>query len=137
MVETIFAMMLWIETNTDYQVSSIQPNIVITEPSNLCVAYGINDKGQCGASRLLGFYDKNMTIYLRDDYQHGNIEHASWLLHELIHYVQWENGQEKTTCLGELEAEAYELQDVWRAQFGLEPKVDPFKLIMLSASCED
>lgn len=137
MVETIFAMMLWIEANTDYKVSSIQPNVVITEPSNLCVAYGINSQGGCQAMRLLGFYDKEVTIYLRNDYQHGNVEHASRLLHELVHYVQWSNGKHKTTCLGELEVEAYELQDSWRAQFGLAPKVDPFKLIMLGASCDD
>lgn len=137
MVETIFAMMLWIEANTDYHAPAFQPNVVITEPSNVCVAYGLNQQGRCQAARLLGFYDKDVTIYLRNDYQHTDIEHASRLLHELVHYVQWKNGSHENRCLGDLEAEAYELQDRWRVQFGLEPKVDPFKLIMLSASCDD
>ncbi len=137
MIETIFAMLLWIDTNTDYEVSYTQPNVVMTEASNLCALYGIQSKERCAASQLAGFYNKDSTIYLRSDYRQGNAEYASWLLHELVHYVQWSNGEHQQQCLGLLEAEAYELQDEWRVQHGLESIVDPFKLILLSASCED
>ena len=136
MNDIVFALLSWIGVQTGYALPGAVPNIVMTERYNLCAQYGIDNKGTCQAAKLLGFYDKNITIYLRASFDIHNREDRSHLLHELVHYVQWHNEQHHNRCLGELEVEAYELQDRWLVVAGLKSRIDPFKLIMLSASCE-
>ena len=136
MNELIFALLTWIGNHTDYEVKLNLPNIVLTEKYNMCTQYGISQKTNCDASGLMGFYNKKVTIYLHDDFNFHESIDASRLVHELVHYVQWKNGEQKRRCLGHLELEAYELQDLWRAQQGLEPVADDFKKIMLAASCD-
>jgi len=136
MTDLILSLMTWIGTQTGYALPNHAPNIVITDRYNMCAQYGINNKGSCQASRLQGFYDKNVTIYLRPSFDMQNLNDRSQLLHELVHYVQWYNKQQQHECLGQLEVEAYELQDEWRVESGLKARNDPFKMIMLTASCE-
>lgn len=136
MTNLILSLLVWLGMNTDYDIDVALPNIVMTEPYNMCMAYGIDDMGSCKAARLMGFYDKNTTIYLRTSFNKANVEDKSRLIHELVHYVQWSNGRHLTECLGQLEVEAYELQDRWRVQHGLPPIMDEFKKILLTASCD-
>jgi len=134
--QLILSLLVWLGINTDYDIDVNLPNIVMIEPYNMCSAYGINDMGRCEAARLMGFYDKNTTIYLRTSFNKADIEDKSRLIHELVHYVQWSNGRHLTECLGLLELEAYELQDQWRIEHGLEPVLDEFNKIILKASCD-
>lgn len=136
MNEILFTLLTWIGTQTGYAIPETMPNIVMTERYNMCAQYGIDNKGICTAARLAGFYDKNLTIYLRHSFDLQNADDRSNLLHELVHYVQWHNGQNKSKCLGKLEVEAYKLQDQWRVNAGLKARSDPFQLILLSSSCE-
>lgn len=136
MNDVILALLTWIGTQTTYSTSIEYPNIVFTNRHNMCALYGINEKGRCEAARLKGFYDKEVTIYLGLDFDIKNPHHQSRLLHELIHYVQWANNKNSTTCLGHLEVEAYDLQDKWRANFQLKPIMSEFNRIMLGASCD-
>ena len=136
MNEILLALLAWIGVQSGYEVPDSLPNIVMTERYNMCAQYGIDNMGSCQAAKLVGFYDKNVTIYLRPSFDIDDTVDRSNLLHELVHYVQWHNNQQNSRCLGQLEVEAYELQDQWRIDSGLESISDPFKMIMLSASCE-
>lgn len=136
MADVISALLLWIGAHTGYTVGRFHPNVVMVEPYRLCRLYGEADQVLCRDLRLKGIYNKAYTIYLRTDFEPESLEDRARLLHELVHWVQWSNGHnEKTQCMGQLEVEAYELQDEWRAQFGLRPKSDAFTLLMLEASC--
>ena len=137
MNDILIIMMIWLGTNTTYNTSLNFPNIIQTEPTNLCKNYGKYSYQQCKAAQLVGFYNKNYTIYLNHDFNHENINDQSRLIHELVHYVQWANGKHKSTCLGQLEVEAYEIQDQWRIKHNLSSSLDPFKMILLEASCDD
>lgn len=132
----IIGLLTWIGMNSNYNTELSTPNIVMTELHNICSQYGINNKKRCQDSRLQGFYNKYQTIYLKLDFQQHDLDDQSKLVHELVHYVQWKNGHNKSTCLGHLELEAYKIQDRWRVQHGLEPKLDEFRKMMLQASCE-
>ena len=77
MTELMLGLLLWIGANTDYTVTTALPNIVMTEKYNMCAAYGIGEKGRCDAARLHGFYDKNMTIYLRNGFDVANADDVS------------------------------------------------------------
>jgi len=136
MKEMVFILLSWIGTNSEYNTQLHAPNVVLTTRHNMCALYGIEQKSQCDSSGLAGFYDKNLTIYLPATFDINNDHDRSKLLHELVHYVQWANGQNKHTCLGHLEVEAYDLADRWREQLGLEPSLAIFNRIMLEASCE-
>ncbi len=136
MQELLVTLLIWIEVNTAYSSTVVLPNVIMTEPYNVCAIYGINNKNQCDSAKIMGFYNKNVTIYLHSNFQTENKVDQSRLLHELIHYLQWRNGKNKTTCLGHLEVEAYQIQDKWRVQNKLKKTLDPFQEIMLSASCD-
>ena len=136
MQEIVFTLLTWIGANSGYDVNLVSPNIAMTNTYNICANYGINNKGQCEAAQLKGFYNKDLTIYLQADFNPDDMADRSRLIHELVHYVQWANGEHKTTCLGHLEVEAYELQDQWRVANNLGESSDPFRMIMLEASCD-
>ena len=137
MNELMLSLLLWIGDHSAYNANLTLPNLVRTEQSNLCQQYGINQKDRCQAQRLAGFFDKNTTIYMRISYDLDDIHHQSQLLHELVHYVQWANQKKDGHyCLGLIEVEAYDLQDQWRKQHGLQPVLSDFNRLMLEASCE-
>ena len=132
----ILSLLAWLNLYTEYDTNIDLPNIVITEKANMCQNYGIKDAGTCEATKLKGFYDKKLTIYLHPDFDLHNPTDQSRLLHELVHYVQWYNGRDKGACWGHLEVEAYNLQDEWRFMHGMTGDTDPFKLVMLEAACD-
>lgn len=136
MTGLLIAMLLWLSDNSDLDTAVTLPNVVMTDHGNICGNYGITTAGNCAASRLVAFYNKHNTIYLPVNFGSADADDSDRLLHELVHYVQWQNGLGQTTCLGQLEVQAYELQDLWRAQRGLPPSRDEFKMLMLAASCE-
>ncbi len=137
MNEIILSLMLWVGDHTRYDVYLQQPNILQTTQHNMCKSYGIDHKERCESMKLAAFYNKEQTIYLKTNFEPDNPHNQSELLHELVHYIQWSNNLEKNYCLGQLELEAYILQDKWRIQNGLEPLLDDFNRLMLAASCDE
>ncbi|MGD8785324.1 MAG: hypothetical protein PVF28_03395 [Thioalkalispiraceae bacterium] len=133
----ILSLLGWLNLYTDYDTHVNLPNIVITEKANMCRSYGIKDAGTCEATKLKGFYNESVTIYLHANFNPQDLQDQSRLLHELVHYVQWHNGVDESACWGALEVEAYNLQDEWRIQNGMADITDPFKLVMLEAACDD
>ncbi len=136
MADIISALLLWIGAHTGYHVGPLHPNVAMVELYLLCRLYGVNNLEHCRNLQLQGIYNKDYTIYLRYDFDPEEVEDRARLLHELVHWVQWSNSYtEQTRCMGKLEVEAYELQDRWRAEFGLKARADAFTLLMLEASC--
>ena len=132
----LISLIAWLNVNTGYDTQVELPNIVFTEQGNMCYSYGIQAKGKCQSTRLKGFYNRNWTIYLDTSFNPEDPVDQSRLMHELVHYVQWHNGQENKLCWGHLEAEAYTLQDKWQAEHNIAGNIDPFKIIMLRAACD-
>lgn len=136
MQDLLVTLLAWIGLNTGYDVEIALPNVIMTKAQNLCANYGLEGKEECAAANIKAFYNKSYTIYLQSDFDPDDKVDRSRLVHELVHYVQWANKENQRTCLGHLEVEAYELQDRWRAHNRLSANLDPFKMILLSASCE-
>ncbi|HED16716.1 MAG TPA: hypothetical protein ENI64_07895 [Gammaproteobacteria bacterium] len=132
----LLSLIAWLNLYTEYDTRVELPNIVITDQANMCRQYGIHDKGTCEATNLRGFYNKKLTIYLNADFDRNDAVDQSRLMHELVHFIQWHNGSDKGACWGQLEVEAYTLQDEWGTQHDLSQTTDPFKLIMLDAACD-
>lgn len=130
------ALLSWIAAHSPYGADLPLPNVVMVERYAVCAAYGISGQGNCDASGLYGFYDEELTIYLPSRFDPDEPTDQSRLLHELVHYVQWAHGKDKGACRGELEVEAHDLQDAWRAERGLGPTLDVFRRILLGAACD-
>jgi len=133
----ILSLLGWINLNTEYDLRVDQPNIVMTEKANLCKQYGIDNRSTCEATNLKAFYNRGVTIYLHEDFNPSDTQDQARLLHELVHYIQWHNDKNVGACWGNLESEAYNLQDDWREENSLHRHTDPFRLLMMEAACED
>lgn len=101
MSELIFALMLWLDDATPYDVGITQPKVVLLTNWELCEHYGVTSITLCDRMKLKGFYDRDGTIYMLKGFNPDNEYDQSRLLHELVHYVQWENGQQ-ARCIGAL-----------------------------------
>jgi len=76
-----------------------------------------------GSQQVLGLY-ANGFIWLRDDWDGTDVRDVSVLLHEVVHHMQHEAGQEYP-CRGASERVAHEAQFAWLEAAGL----DPFKTV--------
>ena len=130
MNEIIIAMMLWISNVTGYAVPEI-PNIkYLTTMELKSYAYGCNQTpipknslDICSSKEYwdldtgspIALYDHiDKIIILNKKFDIKTIHDKSVLFHELVHHLQYENDIDSTVeCKGDLEKEAYTLQDDW------------------------
>ena len=138
MIELVMGLMIWISTQTGWPVPE-PPEIVYIESSQemfllsndchnepnqpICSTYNPDH------SNILGLYNNEIkTIFLEKDFWWASVRDQSILLHELVHHMQytknWEHYRKK--CKGDIEKEAYDLQEKWLAIRGLElgPTID-------------
>lgn len=130
MKEIILAMMLWIHNATGYSIPEI-PDVKFLGTMDLrSYAYGCdqvpipngNDE-ICAAkedwdldrTNPIALYDHiDKTIILNKKFDIRTIHDKSVLFHELVHHLQYTNDIDSTIeCRGDLEKEAYTLQDEW------------------------
>ena len=131
MKEIILAMMLWIHNATGYSIQEI-PEVKFLSTMDLrSYAYGCDqvpipngNDDICAArkdwdldtkSNPIALYDHvDKIVILNKDFDITTVHDKSVLFHELVHHLQYENDIDSTVkCQGELEKEAYTLQDEW------------------------
>ena len=131
MKEIILAMMLWIHNATGYSIPEI-PEVKFLSTMDLrAYAYGCNQNPIpnqsieiCAArkdwdlddrSNPIALYDHiDKIVILNKNFDIKTIRDKSVLFHELVHHLQYANDIDSTVkCQGELEKEAYTLQDEW------------------------
>ena len=130
MKEIILAMMMWINTATGYSIPEI-PDINYLNTMELrSYAYGCeltpiptHNIELCAAKKNwdldrtnpIAIYDhNNKVIILNKRFNIKTIKDKSILFHELVHHMQYENDINNIVeCRGQLEKEAYTLQDEW------------------------
>ena len=134
MKEIIVIMMLWIHNATGYPIPE-HPNIEFLSSHDIkAYAYGCNDDpppaeniDYCEASEFweiddlskshgpIALYDNiKKTIILNENFDNNKVHDKSVIFHELVHHLQYNDGEDKrVNCIGDLEKEAYTLQDLW------------------------
>ena len=134
MNEIILAMMLWISNVTGYSIPQ-QPDILFLSSHDIkAYAYGCDDDpippqnlDYCEAREFwevddmgkfhgpIALYDHiKKTVILNENFDINQIHDQSVIFHELVHHLQYNDGEDKRVkCMGELEKEAYNLQDKW------------------------
>ena len=72
-------------------------------------------------TNILGLYHSlSGTIYLSKDFWWASTRDQSILLHELVHHMQYSRDYKyyKSLCKGDIEKEAYDIQEKWLKQKG-------------------
>jgi hypothetical protein len=106
----------WINEHTSYDYSTdILPDIKFSSSEEIAtVAFGKNLPKAMDLKSLSikGLYNyKESTVYLLDSIDINTEKGRAILLHELVHFLQYQHGQEKNVqCKNELEALAYTLE---------------------------
>ena len=130
MREIALAMMLWISNATGYPITELPSVAYLSTTEIKSYAYGCDDKPVpkssvevCNTKEFwdldkgspIALYNHEIqTIILNKKFNIKTIRDKSVLFHELVHHLQYSNGQNsKVTCRGKLEEEAYLLQDKW------------------------
>ncbi|NND90295.1 MAG: hypothetical protein HKN42_05465 [Granulosicoccus sp.] len=134
--ELIDKLLLWVQENTNYDVSAIRqspPHI------NFC---NVGERIEYEGERIIvdpdlnAAYDSQLRrINIVGPWDLHNTMDQSILLHELIHDVQSVN--RTWYCLQEPEWEAYKLQDAWLAQQGTVSGFDWLYIYFLSRCPRD
>ena len=90
------------------------------------------------AEFLDGVYDNDRNyIYLHNRVNLETTAGMSYLVHELVHYIQYDTGQNKSAkCMHALEYDAYAIQNAFMVSYAQKPEIDPFTMAMRSM-CEN
>lgn len=75
---------------------------------------------------IYGLYNFNeKTIYILDEVDLSTEKGKAILLHELVHYIQYQTGIDKTVnCINELEPEAYDIEEAYLINHGININLD-------------
>lgn len=132
-MELVLALLAWIGGQTGLATPPPPSVLFVNEEQMLRLAGGRMD--------VKGLYDSEaVTVYLRDDWNAGDLRSRASLLHELVHHVQ-EFNDLPMRCRAERELLAYNLTLEWlREQGAPDPHavldIDDFT-ILVRAMCPD
>ncbi|MEX0731955.1 MAG: DUF6647 family protein [Aquisalimonadaceae bacterium] len=142
-VERILPLLWWISQNSDYEWRAEFgiPEMQVLETKELAQRLFINpvdatpERIASISERIEGIYRfMDRTIYIREGLDLNSIYGKSALLHELVHFLQYETGMHKRVdCRAQLERDAYNLQNKYLAQHEESTVSDAFTITMRSA----
>lgn len=114
---TLAALTAWMSGKTDHATPDYAPDIVTKSPREMwwMMYPGQPFPENPDNGRVHGLYI-NGTIYLSDAIPYG-VWRDSVILHELVHHYQADS---PPVCLGQMEREAYEVQEQWLKERGVD-----------------
>ena len=130
MIELVMSLMLWISTTTGWPISepptityieSGQEMFMMSQECDTKPNQPICETYDGEATNILALYNhQTKTIFLNKDFWWASTRDQSILLHELVHHMQYSTDYEfyDKQCKGDIEKEAYDLQEVWLKKRG-------------------
>jgi len=108
----------WIASKTSWNTKT-SPTISFTSPAQLHEMYFGNAGGQNSGITVRALYEKRaQAIYLSSTWNPNNIRDRSYLVHELVHHLQFMNNVE-VACDSAYNIKAYQLQFDWLSEQGV------------------
>ena len=138
MQELIVVLLIWISSNTPlaYNDSHVPAVIKVPQAKLVRLRYQGNlpNNLDVNSINLDGVYNfEDSTIYLNDSIDLSTIEGQAVLVHELIHYLQYRHGIDKSVnCIRELEPMAYEAHAKYLTEHGKVPPFDDIHVLLVS-----
>lgn len=135
----MLTLLVWISSNTSFTYNSAPlPDIHLVSHDQLVEMLFESDALQNRNSKdinvegLYNFLEND--IYLLEDIDLSTAEGKSALIHELIHYLQYQNGLDKTVaCRQNLEKAAYGIQEKYLAQQNKKPPFNDLTVLLVSS----
>ena len=148
--------MIWISLATGWAIPDVPKYVLFNDEQMIQMAYdcagegAVENKYICempveeltnnpAIIKPIALFDtRDHVIMLPDDFDEKKIRDQSILLHELVHYMQWklELYPKNYTCRQQTEFEAYDLQEKFLAERGLDLhkviKIGPLLRFMVS-----
>lgn len=116
---------------TGYKVTA-RPKIVFRSQETLDRIY-FGDDYKPSLSGFTAALAIGGVIMLNDRFELGRDDYI--LAHEITHFMQHESGVDDKGCAGNLEPEAYRVQDIFVAATGRGVRSDPFTVLAIAAAC--
>jgi uncharacterized protein DUF6647 len=120
-----YELLNWISQHSSFNYSATQiPKIKTVSTRKIAeVAFGgVLPKAVNPESlKIYGLYNFNeKTIYILETIDLNTEKGKAILLHELVHYIQYQTGMDKTVnCINELEPEAYDIEETYLNHHGI------------------
>lgn len=145
MKEALIVLLVWINHHSvfDYDPARGLPEVKTVEVNALIKgafrggvpAYVSGQELERMKKTLVAIYNHDeRTVYVSAAFDLNAPFGKSVLLHELVHFVQFETGIAETApCRNALEKDAYRLQKIFMAELGIQPQFDDFTVAMRSA----
>jgi hypothetical protein len=122
LVESSTVLLSWIKARTQYDPAMID---ALQSPKVKIRSHAFFERNACHGSKRgchrIAWYNGGDTIFLRDDIDPSTLEGASFLLHEVVHYVQERSDKfpvENECNRFSREREAYDLQKTYLIENG-------------------
>lgn len=126
----------WVELNTQYDVSQTMSDPPVVDFCKVGELIEYEDRQVIVDTHLNAAYDsQRRRINIVGQWSPDNIRDQSILLHELVHDVQLQNRE--WYCLQQPEWEAYQLQDAWLQEQGVDSGFDWLYIYFLSRCPRD
>jgi hypothetical protein len=134
----MLSLLIWIGANTPLAHEATPlPGVVTASQEEMVqirfrgdVPEGI-DMDSVAAAGLYVFEERN--VYLWENIDLRTVEGKAALLHELVHYLQYEQGEhEFADCTAQLEQAAYLAEAKYLEQHGVKPKFDGMHIVLVS-----
>ncbi len=117
--DLVLALKVWAGLRADLPITSAVPKIVLTDRCEMAQMVRLS---HCDEMIVHGIYDGNGTIHLQPTWRPDNILDLSFLVHELVHFLQHHAGVQPGPCPKETyELPAYSVQMDFVAFLGVEP----------------
>lgn len=126
----MLSLMVWAASFTGLPVPDTMPTIHMTTNQKIFEHVRPNQEyKEDSGFTVRALYDHDTsTIWLNENWNPDNLVDLSIMLHELIHHMQYESGNEYE-CHAAMEKEAYAAQIAWVEAAG----EDPWKLLNMNA----
>jgi hypothetical protein len=144
MKETLFALLVWINQHSafEYDLAGGVPDLKQVGADELVmVAFQGNVPSHLAGpgleeikQALTAVYNQDeRAIYIKSEVDLGSDYGKSVLVHELVHFVQYETGvNARVKCGSALEYDAYHIQKAFLVESGLKPDYDDFTVAIRS-----
>lgn len=142
MKETVFALLLWISQHSAFAPVPDAPAVIQVDADTLVTLFfrhGVPaslsavDRTDLKASLIAVYRDDSRTIYVSERVDLASAAGQAVLVHELVHFLQYEQGMEHTVpCTQALERDAYTIQAAYMSAHGLKPEFDNFTVAVRS-----
>ena len=128
------ALLMWIGANSKF--NEFETNVELPAVQFVSLAK-IHEISGLNAGVGAVYDEVTKTMYLENNFDPKSVVDQGYLMHELLHHVQFENKVPYRRCNKEYEREAYLLTNLWFTQHGLTAPYSETQVLFQWSVCDE